>query len=531
MKKYQSIISIILLFISIVFLSSCDTQTQEKRSIVIPSENDIQTLDPTLLSDPYTSRIVWQMYEGLIGLNEDGDPIPLVAESWSTTDDNTVWTFKIRSNVYFHKSELFKTKDSTRSVNANDILLSYTKYAKGFGSFVFSGLVSGFDDYVKNNTQTISGFSTVDSMRFEIRLLKSDPSFIYRITSPYLSIIPSEVIENDTGELGKAAIIGTGPFQFEKRTDTEVYLKKNSKYWKEVNGNLDQIIFRVEKNPQLRISQFENENYQLTQLPLNLIPKYITNGKLNKESEDKYSLYSTTTYNVHYMGIDCNSVPDLHLRRAIAFAINKDAIVKNLLNDQASSAYSPVLPGMQGYNPPAFPNYNIDSAKAELEKSNYSGTTIQLFLSDVTNDEQVGQVIQDALKKINIKIELVKLDFNTLISRLFSNERPEMFLMFSEWIYSAPELIVDSYNSKSFPNPNLFAYSNTKVDSLISQFPNKRDRQEINDLCYKIESIALNEVPAVWLYHQKSVFLMDKNLSNFSVNAHNYWNLADTFLE
>lgn len=531
MKKIQSIAIGVVLSISIILLPSCDNRTREKNTVIIPSENDIQTLDPTSLSDPYTSRIVWQMYEGLIGLDNTGNPHPLIAESWKSNEDNTVWTFKIRPNIYFHKSGLFKTKDSTRAVNANDVLFTYTKFAKGFGSFVFSGLVAGFDDYLKNKSQSISGFSTLDPMTFQIHLVKSDPSFIYRITSPYLSIIPHEAIENNAEAFGKSVCVGTGPYQFERRTATEVYLKKNTGYWAKVNGNLDRIVFRVEKNPQLRITQFENGNYQLVQLPLNLIPNYVTNNKLNKKSEDKYSLYSTTTFNIHYMGIDCKIIPDIHLRRAIAFAINKNAIVKNLLNDQAVLANSPILPGMQGYKSPTIPEYNLDSAKAELKKSSYKGSSIKLFVSDAPNDEQVGQIIQDNLKKINIKIELIKLDFNTLISRLFSKERPEMFLMFSEWIYSAPELIIDSYNSKNFPNPNIFAYSNKKVDLLISQISKMKNRSDVNNQCFNIESIALSEVPAVWLYHQKSVFLLNKNLKSFSINAHNYWDLADAYLE
>jgi len=528
----KTLLTVLLLILSQCIFFSCSTTDDQKEfSIVIPSENDIQTLDPTILSDPYTSRIVWQIYEGLVGLDNEGKGIPLIAESWSSNENNTIWTFQIRPGVYFHKSKYFENQDSTRSVNAYDVLYSYNKYAKGFGSFVFSGLVQGFDSYLQNLSNTVSGFNVKDSTTFEVLLINSDPSFIYRITSPYMGIVPKEVVEGSGADFGKSVTVGTGPFKFDRRTETEVYLSKNENYWKETKGTLSEVIFRVEKNQQLRVTQFQNGKYNLLQLPVNSIQQFLDGKNLKEEVKEKYSLYSKTTYNIHYLGIDCNLVPDEHLRRAINYAINKKIIIAKLLYDEALEASSPVNSGMLGYIPPTGLGYNIDLAKQELKISKYKGASLKLFVSDAPNSEQLGQVIQDDLKKVGITVEIVKLDFNTLISRLFSQERPEMFMMFSEWIYSAPELIIDSYNSKKIPNPNVFNYKNVKVDSLISRIPIAQDREEINRLCYEAESIALQDVPAVWLYHQNNIYLMPKRIKNFTVNAHNNWNLSEVYAE
>ncbi|MBN2001560.1 ABC transporter substrate-binding protein [candidate division KSB1 bacterium] len=496
------------------------TVAPAKDSIVIAVENDIQTLDPTDLSDPYTSCIVWQIYEGLLFLDDDGQPQNLLAESWSVSKDFKTWTFKIRPNVYYHPSEIFP--DSTRTMTAFDVKYSYTRSAQRFGSFVFSGLVEGVDDYIDRKSSDVSGFEVVDSLTFCIRLLHPLPTFIYRLTSPYLGIFPPEAIEKKPKKFGESFCSGTGPFKFRHRTETSVVLGKNDNYWRPVSGNLETIRFRVEKNAQFRMTQFKNGHYDLLQLPLQFIPRF---GPQDSTRPSKYKYYSKTTLNVHYLGINCEKITDVHLRRAIGYAIDKKAIVETFLYGQGLPASGPVLPGLQGYLPPPGLPYAPDSAKFELAKSTYADEPIILLVSDAPNSEQLGQIVQSQLHKIGVNVKLRKFDFNTQLSRLFTSEKPDMFIMFSEWVFAAPEFLVDSYHSQKIPNPNLFGYRNSVVDRMLDKIFSTDNRDEINSLCFRAERIALNEVPAVWLFHYKKTFIMNKSMEGFSVNAHNHWNL------
>ena len=530
--KYYGIRGLFFFLILLVFFgASCrpDRDRTDVHRLVIPAENDIQTISPLILSDPHTTRIVWQMYEGLLGLDEDGNPVPVIAESWEANDDFTEWTFHIRPDIYFHTSTLFDGPDHTRSVTARDVERSYESFAKGFGSFVFTEIVEGFDAFIQNETDDISGFEAVDEMTFRIHLTRPDPSFIYRITSPYLSVMPKEALLQPD-EIGQSINVGTGPFKFNRRAATEVHLDRNPDYWAQTDGNIGQLVFRVEKSQQLRLTQFRNRQYSLMQLPVALIPEFFSGEGLKPEFADRFATYGATTFNIHYMGINNEAIQDVHLRRAMAHAIDKETIVDKLLYSKARVASSPVLPGMQGYEPPRGPVFDTDAAVEELGRSSYNGEAITLFVSDAPNSEQIGQVIQSDLGKIGINIRLQKLDFNSLITRLLSDDRPELFLMFSEWVYSAPEFILDSYNSEMFPNPNLFAYENSQVDELIGRLSELTSREDINRTNYKIEQIALQEVPAVWLYHQDNVYMMQSGLSGFTVNQHNHWNLADVLL-
>jgi len=501
------------------------TDTNE-HTLMIAVENDIQTLDPAILSDPYTSRILWQMYEGLLGLDAEGRPIPLIAESWRCDDRYRRWTVKIRPHVFYHPSPVFQSQGQSRSVNAYDVLYSYTRFAAGFGSFIFSGVVEGFEEFIHHQAPTIKGFVVKDSLTFEFRLLQPEPTFIYRLTSPYLSIMPREAVEKNPNEFGRTLCVGSGPFMLQSRTATEVSLVRHPQYWRPTIGNVHKILFRVEKNPQLRINQFENQVYDIMQVPIPFLSRFIRSDSLRPEMKERFHLFTRTTFNVHYLGLNCLAL-DVHLRRAIAYAINKEAIVESLLYGQAQIATSPVVPGMQNYLPPLGLSYHPDSARQELTLSSYSDQTLNLLVSDAYTSEQLGQVIQNDLAHIGIQVVLQKLDLNSLISRIFSGDKPDLFILFSEWIFGAPEFIIDSYNSTKRPNPNLFGYRNPWVDRQLATWRQTDDRPRINQICREAEAVALAEAPAVWLFHLRNVYLTHHRVENFSVSANQCWNLAD----
>jgi peptide/nickel transport system substrate-binding protein len=534
LKRRWSLLPVLVPGVFLLFLvAGCtggDSGGEGPAEISIPVENDIQTLDPVGLSDPYTSRIVWQIYEGLAGLNKEGEPVPVLAESWSSSDQHQTWTFELRPGVYFHESGAFDSPDSTRTVTAQDVKYSYTRFADGFGSFVFSGLVEGFDAYVNDQADSISGFEVVDSLTFRISLTRSDPSFISRITSPYLSIMPREVVQENPEAFGQSISVGTGPFELESRSETTVRLRRNSNYWRDTEGSLKRVTFRVVKNSQFRVRQFRNGRHDLMELPTSFIPSFMQGDGLKESLQSEYDLYSTTTYNAHYMGIAYQQVTDENLRRAIAHAINRQTIVNDLLYGQATVASSPVVPGMRGYDPPQGPSYNTDSARAALQNSNYNGRSLNLLVSGASNGEEIGQIIQGDLGEIGINVDIEQVNQNTLISRVFGGNRPDMFVLFSEWVFSAPEHIIDVYNSDKIPNPNMFGYRNDQVDKFIARTSAVAERERINVLSRRAESIALRESPAVWLYHQKSLFPMDARLDGFWIDAHNDWKLEDVRL-
>jgi len=493
-------------------------------SIAVAIENDIQTLDPTNLSDPHTSRIVWQLYEGLVGLNEDGSLRPVLAESWTHSDDFKRWSFKIRDGVNFHRSG---TTSGSRTLTAADVVFSYQRFAKGFGSFVFSGLVAGFDDFVNAKSTAVSGFTAADPRSFVIDLLRPDPSFLYRISSPYLGVMQREVVEAAGDAFGVSVAAGTGPFRLISRTSNEVVLARNDAYWGSRAGNIDQVVFRVEKSAQLRMSQAEAGTYDIAQVPSTHASRYFEGATLRPEFAAKMEAYLAKTYNVHYLGIDNRQLGDVHLRKAIAQSVDKSAIARSVLRGMADPASGPFPPYMLAIgNAEALP-FDLQASKRELAMSGKRPKNLSLLATAGGSDELVAQLVQSNLRAIGIDVSIELTDFNSLISRVFGAKRPPLFLLHSEWIFGAPELLLDVFDSRKYPNPNMFAYSSPSVDAEISSAQALYERAAINSRTLKITARANADAPAVWLYHEFTPYLLTRRVKGFSVNQHQHWKLAN----
>ena len=496
--------------------------------IHIALENDIQTLDPVFLTDPYTSRIIWQIYEGLIGLDASGNLIPLIAESWEASDNFRTWRFKIRDNIRFHKSECFPEPNKIRNVTAQDVVFSYTRFASALGSFIFKELVEGFDSYIARESENISGFQALDDYTFEVRLTRPEPAFLYRLTSPFLSIMPEEAVSLGVEKFGKNIAVGTGPFRLVRRTDTEVELEKNPDYWKSSAGDIERVFFRVIKNPQFRVGEFKNGNLDIIMLPTNMIPYFMDEGiQLKDKYAIKYEVSLQSTYNIHFIGVNNRILNDANLCRAIALAIDSDLIISTILNGAAIRANSPVFPGMLGYQSPAFIGHDLEKAKEELKNSNYSGEPLRLLIHDASNSEAVGQIVQSQLTKVGINVSLVKVDFNTALNRVFTRNTPELFSMFFEWIYSAPELLFDVYRSTKIPSPNVASYMDPRVDNLIKHAIYENQREKINQNLFQAEVIVSKSAPYIWLYHAQNMLLHKNTYSNVAINPHNHWLISE----
>jgi ABC-type transport system substrate-binding protein len=196
------------------------------KTIAVALESEIESLDPINLRSPVTSRVVWQVFEGLVGLDESGQAIGVIAESWESSKDFREWTFHIRHGVLFHPDASFGTPNHMRTVQAEDISYSYHRHAKNFGSFVLGGIVDGFDNYIQGKVKNISGISVVNPLEIRFRLIRPEPYFIYRLTSPYLSIMPKECIEFYGAKWGVKAAIGTGPFCLASAEGTHFFLNR-----------------------------------------------------------------------------------------------------------------------------------------------------------------------------------------------------------------------------------------------------------------------------------------------------------------
>jgi len=517
---------IILLVIILVVIFSCGRKKESSR-LVIGLNTQIERLNPITIKNPQTFQVAWQIYEGLLDLDESGQIVPRIAERWET-EDNKVWVFHIRKGVTFHRSEIFDTPSKTRNVTSHDVLHSFTSFCSpgAYPSFVLADSIKGCAEYSAGKAKRVKGLRVVDDYTFEIELNKPEPFFLYRITSPWIAIFPKEAnIEKYKDRWGLDIAVGTGPYRLLSKTDNQIVLARNEDYWdKSRIPKIEKLVFRVIKNDQMRFSELLKNKIDLMILPNSLFfSVFDTDGNPKQKYKRRFKFKEIKTFNHHFIGVNIKKIRDIHLRRAMFYGTNRKEMVKKVLLGYADILGGAIPPGMNGYIPTFKRIYDPDKAKKELKQSKYDGREIELLVHDLASSEQICQVFQKQMKNIGINIKLTKLDFNSVIGRMVKGD-VELFSMFAEIVFSSPEpLLLNLFSTKKIPVPNFWHYSNPNTDKRLEELRNLTDRNASLKACAEIEREIMEYVPAIFLYRQNQVVMFSNAFSNLKINSHNHY--------
>jgi oligopeptide transport system substrate-binding protein len=541
MKKYRFLLLIPIALVVICCIQSCKRETtSDTKSLTIGLETDITSLDPIKTLDPHVSRVVGQVFEGLVGLDENNRVIPLIAESWKPNENFDQWRFVLRKGVFFHDSDLFGPA-KTRELTAEDVAFSFNRIfsKESMIGFVLDGVIKGGADVKAGKTSTLSGVNIISPYEIEIQLETPDPLFVNRLTSVLLAIVPREAATLAKGEFGVKTTVGTGPFRVDQRTDSEALLSRNSKYWRQTSGNVAKLDFRVIKNDQIRLVELKNNKIDLAR-----IPSALADGVAERVSDTgsdlklradwqgfQFSIFRT--FNVVALGFNSDKM-DLHLRRAINFGIKRKDIIGLSLPGLTELAVGPIPLGFPGYKPVTTEDiYDPEKARAELKLSTspvLSGP-VEILVHEKDGSEQVGQLIQAQLKEIGLETKLTKMDYNAVIGRMISGEFSS-FIMAFEFIYSTPGPILEmNFNPKKIPVPNFWRYNNPAVSAVLEQFKSVKDSADANRLALEIEKQVLDDPPAAFLFQNKMFVVFRKGISDVKFNGHSVPLLWETKVE
>jgi peptide/nickel transport system substrate-binding protein len=499
--------------------------------LVIGIESEPERLDPLTIKNPKTFILSWQIYEGLLSLDEAGNIIPVLAEQWETKDFKT-WVFHIRKNATFHASEIFGTSAKSRPVTAQDVLWSYTAFCSSgaYSSFLLTDSVEGCADYNAGKATSVAGLKALDDYTLQIKLIKPEPFFLNRLTTPWIAVFPKEAMEPALKDKwGLQLAVGTGPYRLKSLSSSEIVLEKNEGYWDKTRlPNVTNLVYRVLKNDQIRFAELNKKKIDLMVLPTQLFPSVLDKeGKLDNKYQNDFQIKTLETFNTHMIGINTIKVPNVHLRRAIYFGTNREVIVEKVLYGFGDVTGGTIPAGVSGYVPPFDSNklYDPILAKKELKESKYKGEELELLVHELAGSEQVGQLFQQQMKDLGIRIKLTKLDFNSVINRIVKGDAP-LFSMFLEYVFSAPEPILSNFfTSAKRPVPNFWQYSNPRIDKEIESLRTIADRSAAIKKTEDIEEAIMEEAPAIFLYRQKYAVMYSRKFEDLTVNGHGHYQL------
>ncbi|HUG83913.1 MAG TPA: ABC transporter substrate-binding protein [Euzebya sp.] len=336
----------------------------EGETLVFGTSADPSVLDGILVSDGESLRAIDQMFEGLVTLELGGTEIePGLATEWEASEDGTTWTFTTREGVTFHDGTEF---------NAEAVCFNFDRWYNLEGSFqnpdatyywqtVFGGFADG-------GPETEDGEPTPSL--FESCTAEDDTTVVIQLTEPSASFLPALALTNFTiasptaleefdaneGEVGDDGIFrptgtyatehptGTGPYQFgEWVRGQALTMTRYHDYWGEAPGNIETLIFQPIADGPARLQALQTGEIQGYDL--------VAPEDFGVIEESGNQLIPRPAFNVGYIGINSGVEPtdDVEVRRAIAHAVNRQAIVDGFYPEGAEVATQFMPPSLFGY--------------------------------------------------------------------------------------------------------------------------------------------------------------------------------------
>lgn len=467
---------------------------------------DVISLDPSLAIDNGSLLVARQIFDTLVNYQSGGSIIePGLAESWTVSDNGTVWTFKIRSGLLFHDGS---------TLDAQAVLYNFERWwnkdhpAHDDNVIYFLIFFGGFSG---DSYSLISDISVIDNAHIQFTFTQPFYHLLSLLALPAFSIASPTAISSGTLS---SHPVGSGPFKFlEWLPNDHINLEANLAYW---NGtpNLDSLSFQVIADNTDRYNALQTGNvHSVGDLPNDYALLSATNPELQL-------LWRPST-SVGYLGINGSHTPldNLLVRQAIAHAIDWQSLISDhyTYGDLLANQFLPS--GIWGYNP-TLSAYTYDPTLAEtlLTDAGYpSGFSTTLAYRPVyrqylPNPAETAFAIELYLDAIGIQTTVIEYDSGTFINKVYNGEL-DLFLLGWGADYPHP----DNFYAYHFCSGerSLGPEDSTLCTSIEQALSETDSSQQMSDY-YSIAETIHNSIPLVAIDHPRTALLIHKTVTGLA---------------
>ena len=468
----------------------------------ISQRADLSTIDVQVATDAPTLSVFSHVYETLFKIEFDKEGRanfkPWLVESYRQINE-TVWEFKLRSGIKFHDGS---------PLTARDVKASFERGPK----------VGGLPRILLGPVKEVQ---VIDDLTFRLVLKYPFVPIIAHLSHPSTAIIPAKIAEMfpDKPIDSTKYIIGTGPYRFVEFVKGErTVLEAFEEYWGE-KPTVKRIIWIPVPDDSTRVSYLEAGTVDIaTHVPPHLV------GTLKAKGFQVIQIPSTR---IIYIGINVERVPDVRVRQAMNYAVDKNAIVQKILEGAGSVATAPISPAVFGYTKLDPYPYDPERARRLIREAGWEGRELVFITPQgrYLRDREIADAVKAYLEAVGLRVRVEVMEWAAYIQRVTTQKDFDLFLL--GWSTVTLDADYGLYSLFRTGAPfNRMLYSNPEVDAYLDR-AREVGIPELRVQYYALaQKLIWQDAPWIFLHYEDIIVAMKPGIVGVEIQPIERWILT-----
>ena len=488
MKKIKTLVLFCLLALTTVLCACTDDKAKNSGSITIGIAQDIDdSLDPHKMVAAGTKEIFFNVFEGLVKPDSDGNIVPAVAESVEVSEDKLCYTFKLRNGIKFHDGNAVTIEDLEYSINK------------------FAGRDGG--EPVSSAFLNVSEVNVVSDDTIEIKLASPDPAFLSYLASVEAAIIPKNNATPDTN------CIGTGPYKYVSRSPLQnVIFERFDEYWGE-GGDIKNVTFKICTNADTIAMELEGGTIDMC--------IHLTKGQKLQLDKQNFTIYEGTMNLVQalYLNHEFEPFNDLNVRQAMNYVCDAQEVMDYVSDGAGSKIGTSIYPNFGKYFDESLTSVydpDLEKAKELMAKSAYPDG-FKMTITVPSNYEQhvdTALVLKNQLALIGIDATIEQVDWDTWLNDVYLGRNYESTVIGVDAANLSANALLSRFTSDA--GDNFTNYNNPAYDAAFNNAVSASDDETATKYFKECAAILNSDAANVYIQDLPDFVAINKKFEGYS---------------
>lgn len=486
MKKLFYGFFVWLILMPTVLCACAGGKADDSSQIVVGIAQDLEdSLDPHKAVAAGTKEILFNVFEGLLKPDSEGNIVPAVASDYKVLEDGQCYEFTLREGVNFHNG---------KPVTAEDVKYSLEKIAGMMGT---EPMIPAYS--------LIEEVEIIDDKTVSIHLSDKDVDFPAYLAMVNAAIIPKDNLTPDTNP------IGTGPFKYESRSVLQNFIiVKNEDYWGD-KAYLNRVIFNI-------VPEMDTVVMNLRGGSLDMYA-HLTTDQVNQLT-DQFEILEGNMNLVQALYLNNNVKPfdDIKVRQALCYAVNVDEMLTLTSEGKGTPIGSSMFPAFGKYYIPELADkYEYDPAKAKelLNEAGYpDGFNMEITVpSNYQPHINTAEVLVNQLKAVGINASIKLVEWNSWLNDTYIGRNYESTVIGVDASYLTARALLERFYSSS--DVNFVNFSSDEYDDLYEKVIIATDDNEKTAMYKRMEEILAEDAANVYLQDMAEFVALNKKFTGY----------------